>query len=126
MIDVDELRRVASDLERLGMRRSAARILAAVEVTPDERVAVVQKGEGTKPMAAIPWGLHEMLWRVYADHGHGGQSAEELTKRGGFSRHEIGELAVGDYGTSGYARMSPRGRTIPILDLYRDARGSVS
>lgn len=69
------------------------------------------------PMRAIPWGLHEMLWRIYADHGHGDQTAERVAERGGFSRKELGGLAVGLY-TGG------RGRTIPLLDLYRDSRGA--
>jgi hypothetical protein len=119
-VDVDELRRVACDLDALGMRRSAARIRAAVEAAPDERAAPVQDARSaTVPLRAIPWGLHEMLWRIYADHGHGSQSAERIAERGGFGRGELGMLAVGAYGSSGTGN---RGRTIPIVDLWRDAR----
>jgi hypothetical protein len=121
LIDLDEIRRVAADLHGLGLRRSPARLLAAIELAPDERIAPVQHGEGVTPMGGIPWGLHEMLWRIYADHGHGAQSAKRLAERGGFSRAEIGMLAVGDYGTASYKQL-PEGRTIPLLDLYRDRR----
>jgi hypothetical protein len=119
-VDRDELLRVASDLDRLGMRHSAARIRAAIEREPDERVAPVQDDSGV--FRAIPWGLHELLWRVYADHGHGEQSAERLAERGGFGRGEVGMLAVGMYGRED--RRPPRGRTIPLLDLYRASLGS--
>ena len=118
-VDFDELRRVAGDLDALGMKKSAARIRAAVEVAPDERVAPVQDDRGdTVRLSAIPWGLHEALWRIYADHGHGSQSAERMAERGGFSRAELGMLAVGLYGLDRVAR----GRTVPLLDFYRDAK----
>jgi hypothetical protein len=118
VIDLDDLRRVADDLDRLGLKQSSARIRAAIEVAPDERVAPVQDDRNSVTrLSAIPWGLHELLWRVYADHGHGNQSAERLAERGGFGRFELGMLAVGAYGSGS----TPRGRTVPILDLYRDA-----
>lgn len=120
LVDTDALLRIARQLDSLGMRKSAAGIRAAVEVAPDERVAPVQNGGGTVPLSAIPWGLYERLWRIYDDHGHGSQSAERLAERGGFSRSELGMLAIGDYGTQGM-RSGPRGRTIPLLDLYREA-----
>ncbi len=120
-IDTDELRRVADDLRRLGLPRSSARILAAIETTPDERLAPVQDRSGQ--LRAIPWGLHEMLWRIYADHGHGDQSAERIAERAGFSRGELGMLAVGSYSTDD--RRPPRGRSIPLLDLYRAAQAAV-
>lgn len=113
-IDTDELRRIADDLHRLGMRRSSARILAAIEAAPDERVAPVQ--DRSSGLRAIPWGLHELLWRVYRDHGHR-QSAERMAERGGFARAELGMLAVGAYSLDDQS--VPRGRTIPLLDLYR-------
>lgn len=119
--DFDELRRVAADLDRLGMKRSAARILGAIETAPDERPAPVQdhRRGATVPLTAIPWGLHAILWRVYADHGHGDQSAERLAERGGFSRDELGQLAVGMYGRE----FGPRGQSIPLVNLYRAAMG---
>jgi hypothetical protein len=124
MADFDVLRRVATDLDRLGLKQSAARIRAAIEVAPDERVAPVQDNRrgATVKLSGIPWGLHEMLWRVYADHGHGDQSAERLAERGGFGRGELGMLAVGAYGSVDSAA---RGRTVP-LDLYRDARANTT
>jgi hypothetical protein len=125
MADFDVLRRVATDLDRLGLKQSAARIRAAIEVAPDERVAPVQDNRrgATVKLSGIPWGLHEMLWRVYADHGHGDQSAERLAERGGFGRGELGMLAVGAYGSVDSAA---RGRTVPLLDLYRDARANTT
>lgn len=92
-----------------------------VEQSAPERVAPVQDIRGASvPMGTIPWGLHEVLWLVYADHGHGNQSAERLAERGGFSRAELGMLAVGTYG----ARPTPaEGRRIPLLDLWHLAQG---
>lgn len=122
-IDTDELRRIADTLDSLGLRHSATRIRSAIEVAPDEgRIAKVQEATrgATVPMRGIPWGLHEMLWRVYADHGHGEQSAERMVERGGFGRVELGMLAVGMYGGN---ERAARGHTIPLLDLYREARG---
>jgi hypothetical protein len=88
-------------------------------------VAPVQDNRrgATVKLSGIPWGLHEMLWRVYADHGHGDQSAERLAERGGFGRGELGMLAVGAYGSVDSAA---RGRTVPLLDLYRDARANTT
>ena len=86
----------------------------------DQRTASVQDrrpshGASVIRVTSIPWGLHEMLWRIYADHGHDSQSAERLDERGGFSRLELGMLAVGCYGDSGWPA---KGKCVPLLDLY--------
>jgi hypothetical protein len=120
-----ELREIAEDLEKFGMRRNAARLraIADEDLPADERPCPMQDQGGQ--LRAIPWGLAEILYPVYAAAGHGSQSLETLAKRGGFGRGEIGMLAVGAY-NSEQGRRATRGyeRRMPILDLYEAARES--
>jgi hypothetical protein len=44
------------------------------------------------PGGTIAWSEHEEAWRVYADCGHGNQSAERVAERGGFSFFELVDL----------------------------------
>jgi hypothetical protein len=73
-------------------------------------------------MQAIPWGLAERLYAVYAADGHGSQSLERLAERGGFGRGELGMLAVGTYG-SGRGVVRGYADRMPLLDLYVAAKG---
>lgn len=102
-----------------GLKAAGARLRRAAGVEHDpEKVAPLQDRGGA--VRSIPWGLHEFLHRAY---GHD-QTAERLAERGGFSRSELGLLAVGTYKAGG--REPSRGfeRTFPLLDLYEAARGA--
>lgn len=122
-MNAPEVLRIAEHLERTGRPRAAAELRLAVVAEYDpERVAPVQEPSGGA-VAAIPWGLHELLHRAY---GHD-QTAERMAERGGFGRHELGLLAVGMYGWR--AGTQPRadggfGRSYPLLELYTAARGA--
>lgn len=121
LAQVTELRQLALDLERLGLKHSADRVRAVLagDAPGDERPCPIQDQGG---IAAVPWGLAEVLYAVYAADGHGGQSLERLAERGGFGRGELGMLAVGMYGADGRRPVRGYERRMPILDLYEAAR----
>ncbi len=119
-----ELRRLIDHVEACGLRGTAdaMRVQLDREPTADERPCVIQEERGGE-VRAIPWGLGEILWGVYAGHGHGDQSLDRMVERGGFGRRELGMLAVGAYGGQG-AQIRPRyAKRFPLLDLYDLARG---
>ena len=63
-----------------------------------ERLAPVQSCRAAnKPAGTVPWSLHCKAWEAYAAAGHGGQSAERIAERGGFSYREIQCCLAGDY-----------------------------
>lgn len=112
-----EIEDVARELEGFGLRRAATRLRALLgEPLDDERPCPIQDGRGG--LQAIPWGLAEVLYRVYAV-SHGDQSLERLAQRGGFSRGELGKLAVGFYTSE---PMRGYERRMPLLDIYELAR----
>lgn len=120
-VDTTALRTVAVDLERAGLRRMSARILAAIDDGQDEERWAPVQGMASG-IVGIPWGLHERLWGVYAAWGHGSQSAERMAERGGFGLGEIARLSVGYYHGEDMNRRAPRGGFV-LLDLYEEARG---
>lgn len=119
-VNFTELRAIAGDLERLGMRRTAARLRRVVDDAladvEDESTAPLQ--DDTRQLVRIPWGLHELAWKVYDAHGHGSQSAERLAERGGFARGELGSLLVGLYGNDRRHGVP----VFPALDLYEASK----
>lgn len=103
-----EVEAVARDLDRFGLKRNAARLRALLGALPDdERPCPVQDDQ--RRVRAIPWGLAEILYPAYGS----GQSLEELARRGGFGRMELGRLAV-----DSYTDKVPRIARWPLLDLY--------
>lgn len=60
------------------------------------RFAPAQAG-GTMPHGRVPWHVHLAAWNGYAAAGHGGQSAERIAERGGFSYREIQCAIEGHY-----------------------------
>lgn len=112
-----ELEAVAVELERWGLPRNAARLRALLGPLPDdERPCPVQDNAGQ--ISAIPWGLAEILYPAY---GHD-QTLERMAERGGFGRGELGMLAADCYGSQ--SRPRPRLREMPLLTLYRMAKGA--
>lgn len=115
-----EVEDIARVLDKLSLRKTAARVRALLGPMPDdERPYPMQEERQRRGLTvrAIPWGLAEMLHPAY---GHG-QSLERMAERGGFGRAELGALASDTY--------SPGGRLdrMPLLDLYEMAkRGSRS
>lgn len=107
-----ELERIALDLEKFGLRRTATRVRALLGDPPDdERPCPIQDRAGQT--RAIPWGLAEILYPAYGS----GQTLERLAERGGFGRSELGMLAADNYsGTEDRPR--PRLSRMPLLDLY--------
>jgi hypothetical protein len=112
-----ELLRVADEIERFGLRRNAKRIREALDRTPeaDERPCAIQDDQAPTGhgIRAIPWGLAEILYPAY---GHD-QTLERLAERGGFSRRELGALAV-----DAYTPRHPRLQRMPLLELYEAAK----
>lgn len=116
----DELLAVARELDAFGLRRNAGRLraLADADQAQDERPCPIQ--DDRNEFRAIPWGLAEMLYSVY-DAGGYDQSLERLAERGGFSRGELGRLAVGFY-IDGQRAMRGYANRMPLLDLYEMAK----
>lgn len=110
---------VIRDLEKMSLRRTALKLQALLGEPPmdEERPCPMQDHEAGNQIIAIPWGLAEILYPAY---GHG-QTLEELARRGGFGRGEIGMLAADCY-TKGH----PRLKRMPLLDLYDMARVNFS
>lgn len=109
-----ELEAIAVQLDALALRATAARLRNLLSPPPDERPCAIQ--DETGQLRAIPWGLAEILYPAY---GHS-QELERLHERGGFSRIELGLLAVDQYGWSpGSSRVAkPRLPQMPLLQLY--------
>lgn len=122
-----ELRRLIDHVEACGLRGTANAMRVQLDRDPaeDERACVIQEERGGE-VRAIPWGLGEILWGVYAGHGHGDQSLERMVERGGFGRRELGMLAVGAYGGQGSSVRPRYARGFPLLDLYEMARANVA
>jgi hypothetical protein len=121
-----ELRQIADQVERFGLRRAATRLRTLAEDGKvDERPCPIQDRNGGE-VRAIPWGLAEMLYPAYGSHE---QTLERLAERGGFGRYELGLLAVGMYNHAAGTRTvirAPWQRNFPLLDIYRGPRGEQS
>lgn len=115
-----EIEDIARGLDKLNLRKTAARVRALLGPMPDdERPCPIQ--DETGQTRAIPWGLAEILHPAY---GHG-QTLERMAERGGYGRAELGMLAADCYGSQDRPR--PRLQRMPLLDLYDMAkRGSGS
>ena len=113
-----EIEAVAAELERWGLRRNADRLRALLDDPPDDERPCKVQDRSPGGVQAIPWGLAEILYPAY---GHD-QSLEDLARRGGFGRMELGQLAVDAYG--GERAQDRRGRMHewPLLTLYRMAK----
>lgn len=112
-----EVEAVAREIDRWGLRRNATRLRAVLGPRPDdERPFPIQDDSGQ--VAAIPWGLAEILYPAYGR----GQTLERLAERGGFGRSELGALASDCYSSSRHPRLA----RMPLLDLYDLARKGAS
>lgn len=116
-----EILSVADDLDKLSLKKTANRLRTLLGEQPDdERPCVIQDRIGG--VAAIPWGLAEILYPAYGFD----QTLQRMHERGGFSRNELGMLAADCYG-SNPGQVRPRLKRMPLLDLYEMAkRGSQS
>lgn len=62
---------------------------------PTDRAPV--QGDGHGPRGTVPWSTHALAWEGYRAAGHGGQSAERIAERQGFSYREIQCALAGHY-----------------------------
>lgn len=111
-----ELELIEAKLRKMNLGHTADRLHLVLyeDASDDERPFPVQ--DAAREVAAIPWGLAELLYPAY---GHD-QDLETIARRAGFGRRELGLLAVDAYGggvDTGRRRGILGGRW-PILTLY--------
>lgn len=70
----------------------------STEIQPLARVAPVQGEWKGRPAGTVPWAVHLQAFEVYRARLGGGQTAERIAERGGFSYRELQCLLAGHYG----------------------------
>ena len=66
-------------------------------MSAERRAPVQASPRAGKPAGTVPWSTHVLAWEGYALAGHGRQSAERMSERGGFGYREMQCALAGHY-----------------------------